>query len=325
MMNSFWWGGGANNKGIQWLAWDRMAYPKALGGMGFRDLYTFNLAMIAKQGWNIMTKPHTLVAKLYKARARQTKRLGINFGKSMLLQRPKIYFGAYAKDAYRLVYGYKKEAFRVQQHVHCVNNITKTIGMYNNVHDVLFDICTVENHDVAGTIVMLVWTLWSNRNNSFQQGLQATEQQQHITWQKPPLGWYKCNVDAGFHQDVNKSSGGRCLRDHMGVFVAAETAWAKGSCAIVEGEAYVLLKALKGIEQRGLTHVIFETDSKSVVDAIQNIHHGRSEFSYLISHIKRQANMITHTLARAAISWSSRCTFEQLPHCITILLHNEMI
>ncbi|MCI14198.1 RNA-directed DNA polymerase (Reverse transcriptase), partial [Trifolium medium] len=68
MMNSFWWGGGAHNQGIRWLAWDRMAYPKALGGMGFRDLHSFNLAMIAKQGWNIMTKPHTLVAKLYKAR-----------------------------------------------------------------------------------------------------------------------------------------------------------------------------------------------------------------------------------------------------------------
>jgi hypothetical protein len=68
MMNSFWWGGGTNNKGIRWLAWDRMTHSKNQGGMGFRDLHAFNLAMIAKQGWNIMTKPHTLVAKLYKAR-----------------------------------------------------------------------------------------------------------------------------------------------------------------------------------------------------------------------------------------------------------------
>jgi hypothetical protein len=68
MMNSFWWGGGAQNQGTKWLASDRMAHPKAHGGMGFRDLHYFNLAMIAKQGWNIMTKPHTLVAKLYKAR-----------------------------------------------------------------------------------------------------------------------------------------------------------------------------------------------------------------------------------------------------------------
>jgi hypothetical protein len=58
MINSFWWGGGANNKGIKWLAWDRMTFPKACGGMGFRDFHSFNLAMIAKQGWNIMTKPH---------------------------------------------------------------------------------------------------------------------------------------------------------------------------------------------------------------------------------------------------------------------------
>ncbi|PNX80358.1 ribonuclease H, partial [Trifolium pratense] len=31
MLNSFWWGGGANNKGIRWLAWDRMTFPKASG------------------------------------------------------------------------------------------------------------------------------------------------------------------------------------------------------------------------------------------------------------------------------------------------------
>jgi hypothetical protein len=68
LMNSFWWGGGTHNQGIRWLAWDRMAYLKALGGMGFKDLHSFNLAMIAKQGWNIMTKPHSLVAKIYKAR-----------------------------------------------------------------------------------------------------------------------------------------------------------------------------------------------------------------------------------------------------------------
>jgi hypothetical protein len=65
MMNSFWWGGGGDSKGIRWLAWDRLASPKSHGGLGFRDLHSFNLAMIAKQGWNIITKPHTLVARIY--------------------------------------------------------------------------------------------------------------------------------------------------------------------------------------------------------------------------------------------------------------------
>jgi hypothetical protein len=59
------------------------------------------------------------------------------------------------------------------------------------------------------------------------------------------------------------------------------------------------------------THVIFETDSKSVVDAIYHFHGGNSEFSMLVSNItsllscnqnfvvkfiKRQINMAAHTL-----------------------------
>ncbi|MCI00237.1 RNA-directed DNA polymerase (Reverse transcriptase) [Trifolium medium] len=68
MLNSFWWGGGTNSGGIKWLAWDRMSYPKEYGGLGFRNLHLFNMAMLAKQGWNFIAKPNTLVAKVYKAR-----------------------------------------------------------------------------------------------------------------------------------------------------------------------------------------------------------------------------------------------------------------
>ncbi|KAK2455352.1 hypothetical protein QL285_002810 [Trifolium repens] len=71
------------------------------------------------------------------------------------------------------------------------------------------------------------------------------------------------------------------------------------------------------VEQQGITHVIVESDSKSVVDAIQHVHGGSSEFSFIILQInnilscnqnfvvkfvKRQANMVAHTLARATIS-----------------------
>ena len=36
--------------------------------MGFRDIQAFNLAMLAKQGWRILSKPSSLMAHLYKAK-----------------------------------------------------------------------------------------------------------------------------------------------------------------------------------------------------------------------------------------------------------------
>jgi hypothetical protein len=92
-----------------------------------------------------------------------------------------------------------------------------------------------------------------------------------LQWQKPPEGWYKCNVDAGFHRDCNKTSGGWCLRDHSGMFVAAGTSWLEGNCSVIEGEAIALLHSMRAMVQRGVSHAIFESDSKSLVDAIKHI------------------------------------------------------
>ena len=36
------------------------------GGLGFYDLRLFNLELLGKQGWNLLTKPHTLVARVFK-------------------------------------------------------------------------------------------------------------------------------------------------------------------------------------------------------------------------------------------------------------------
>jgi hypothetical protein len=48
--------------------------------------------------------------------------------------------------------------------------------------------------------------------------------------------------------------------------------WKEGQYSIVGGEALTLFEAIKAMEQRGFTHMIFEMDSKSVADAIHNIH-----------------------------------------------------
>jgi hypothetical protein len=192
--------------------------------------------------------------------------------------------------------------------------LARHIQQAPNIMDLIFKVCSVETAELAGAFAMLVWVLWQNRNSKVwtetqepgrilgaksrylweewhavqqvQHSGQHTVQQQHvIRWEKPQQGWYKCNIDAAFHANLNKTSTGWCLRDHLGRFIMAETTWLDGNYSVLEGEAIALLEAMRAMKDRRISYVIFETDSKCVVDAIQHLRGGNSEFRLLVSHI----------------------------------------
>ncbi|KAK4406651.1 hypothetical protein Sango_0671600 [Sesamum angolense] len=62
--NFFWHGG--DRKEIHWLAWDKMCMSKSVEGLGFRNLEAFNLALLGKQLWRILSRPHSLVGRVFK-------------------------------------------------------------------------------------------------------------------------------------------------------------------------------------------------------------------------------------------------------------------
>ena len=66
MMRSFWWGQKHQEPKMAWVGWKTMCKPKSQGGMGFRNLQAFNLALLAKQAWRILSNPITLVARILK-------------------------------------------------------------------------------------------------------------------------------------------------------------------------------------------------------------------------------------------------------------------
>ncbi|PNX58991.1 hypothetical protein L195_g059463, partial [Trifolium pratense] len=96
---------------------------------------------------------------------------------------------------------------------------------FNNIVDLLLDICSKEDQDIAGRIAALVWCVWQHRNATVWNNLHSSSEQiggqafqlwknwfdvhqsrthvqtlqtaQHIEqWRKPHDGWLKINVDA---------------------------------------------------------------------------------------------------------------------------------
>jgi len=50
------------------MRWDKLSLHKSRGGLRFRDMEAFNISMLGKQGWKLLTEPSSLLTCILKAK-----------------------------------------------------------------------------------------------------------------------------------------------------------------------------------------------------------------------------------------------------------------
>lgn len=81
MISRFWWGQKKEERKIPWITWDKLCKPKADGGMGFKDVKAFNLALLEKQGWQLLhNQKHSFTRSSKPSTLRTPISLKLNWG-----------------------------------------------------------------------------------------------------------------------------------------------------------------------------------------------------------------------------------------------------
>ncbi|KAG5610738.1 hypothetical protein H5410_022019 [Solanum commersonii] len=93
--------------------------------------------------------------------------------------------------------------------------LTKNKGYFTRCPDIIFDVGAMEEEKCKET--------WAERVVEVVTKYKPKFYHHRVTWEKPELGWVKCNTDRASRGNPGESSYSFCLRNNQGDLIYAET------------------------------------------------------------------------------------------------------
>ncbi|XP_024012275.1 uncharacterized protein LOC112086773 [Eutrema salsugineum] len=159
------------------------------------------------------------------------------------------------------------------------------------------------------------------------------------SWRPPPDGWLKCNVDGARDDNHRRSGIGWILRDSNGEALWAGTKSLPLLKSVIDTEAEALRWAMVCISNLSYKNVFFESDSKTLVDAlkdetpwpiISSYHQDiqlilSSPYAFRICFYPRDGNRVADRMAKEAFSLLNHASklFSIMPDCVLSFIEEE--
>jgi ribonuclease HI len=216
------------------------------------------------------------------------------------------------------------------------------------------------------TIIIGMYSLWMQRNKrrhgehpppvratvqwaidlAFDLGqvqVQQTPKAAEVTemrWEKPPLGWVKCNTDGAFHEQQGQGATGAVLRNDSGGFLRGGAKWYNHCLDALSMEALACRDGLTLALQAGFQKVWLETDCQevvklwqagvnqrsSVVSIIREIRELSTLFQdFKFSFVSRSCNKLAHALAKKVTGNTRVGWWSYAPTSVLNLLSSDCI
>ena len=219
----------------------------------------------------------------------------------------------------------------------------------------MFNRCSKEECKLA---MMVCWRIWLNRNDKVWNGHSSRAQNLvnaagrylfqwqearkriftivelvqlghgSVCWSKPPMGWLKCNMDAGVFNSQDSFSFGGVIRDSRGAFVATKCQCFPGLSSPREAEALAVHEALNWTKSLQISKIIIEINCLNVYSALISQSISPNGFGLIIedcralaqligevsfSFIRRSANVAAHKVAMVGGSMSDLGEWRTVP------------